>query len=340
MRMDRIGSTRIMAFGLLALLLSGMLSACGKKKEDSPLDYGNMENWAYFEPDAERNVDVFLICPTVDIVNETNSPEISDELKGSFLYALDLERGIFDETGRLFSPYYRQMSINAYLLPEEQRDQAKEIAYRDISAAFRWYLDHENEGRGVILAGFSQGGEMCLELLKEFYGGGAEAQALRERLIAVYSIGWMVTEEMVEQYPQIVPARGEADVGSVICFDCEDGNVKETIIIPEGMKALSINPLNWKTDGTAADRSLNKGAVIGGAEPVPELCGAYKGERGELIVTDVTPEEFPPGLDIFPTGAYHLYDYMFFFTNLEENVETRAEAWFVGKSMPELSTAA
>ena len=50
------------------------------------------------------------------------------------------------------------------------KEQAKGIAYRDISAAFRWYLDNMNEGRGLILAGFSQGAEMCLELLKEYYG--------------------------------------------------------------------------------------------------------------------------------------------------------------------------
>ena len=221
------------------------------------------------------------------------------------------------------------MSINAYTLPETERDQAKEIAYSDISAAFRWYLDNENDGRGIILAGFSQGGEMCLELLKEYYGGdSAEAQALREQLIAVYSIGWMVTEEMTSEYPQIVPAFGETDTGTVICFDCEDGNVSETIVIPAGMKALSINPLNWKTDGTPADKSLNHGAVFeAGGEPVPELCGAYIGEKGELIVTDVTAADYPPGLDVFPEGAYHLYDYMFFFTNLKENVAMRTAVW-------------
>ncbi len=303
-------------------------SAAEEPPQDA-LDYGDPDNWAYFEPNEDHEVDVFLICPTVDTRSETNSFDLNDKLKGRFIYALDLERGIFDETGRLFSPYYRQMSINAYSLSEDERGKARDIAYTDISASFRWYLDNENEGRGIILAGFSQGGEMCLELLKEYYGGeSAEAQALREQLIAVYSIGWMVTEEMTEAYPQIMPASGETDLGSVVCFDCEDGNVSETIIIPAGMKALSINPLNWKTDSTPADKALNLGAVFeAGGEPIPALCGAYIGERGELIVTDVTAADYPPGLDIFPEGAYHLYDYMFFFTNLKENVAARTASW-------------
>ena len=298
------------------------------------LDYGDPANWAYFEADEEHEVDVFLICPTVDTKSETNAFDLNEKLKGRFIRALDQERGIYEETGRLFSPYYRQMSINAYTLPEAEMAQAREVAYADVSAAFHWYLDHENNGRGIILAGFSQGGEMCLELLKEYYGGeSAEAQTLREKLIAVYSIGWTVTEEMTEAYPQIVPANGETDLGCVISFDCEDGRVAETIVIPAGVKALSINPLNWKTDGTVADKSLNHGAVFeAGGEPIPALCGAYIGERGELIVTDVTAADYPPGLDIFPEGAYHLYDCMFFFTNLKENVAARAAAWMARQS--------
>ena len=133
---------------------------------------------------------------------------------------------------------------------------------------------------------------------------------------------------MTEAYPQIVPAAGELDVGTVVSFDCENGTLTETIIIPAGVAALSINPLNWKTDGTKADKSLNLGAVMStGAEAVPALCGAYIGARGELIVTDVKTEDYPPVLDIFPEGAFHLYDYMFFFTNLKQNIADRTAAW-------------
>ena len=301
--------------------------------QTDPLDYADLQNWAYYGLGEDRPVDVFLICPTVDIESETNSPEINDKLRESFAYALDLEKGIYEETGRLFSPYYRQMSINAYRLPEEEFGQAESIAYRDISDAFRWYLDNENDGRGLILAGFSQGSEMCMKLLEEYFGtGSAEAEALRDQLITVYAIGWRVTEEMTEQYPQIVPASGEDDIGTVVAFDCEDGTLTGTIIIPEGVRTMSINPLNWKTDDTPADKILNKGAVMGtGAEPVPGLCGAYIGRRGELVVTDIEKEDYPPGLDIFPEGAYHVYDYLFFFTNLKENLATRAQAWMAAQ---------
>ena len=291
-------------------------------------NYNDPDAWAYFALGEDKGVDVFIVCPVVDTKSERNALDLNEKLKSRFIYALDLEKGIFAETGRLYSPYYRQMSINAYRLSASEREKAKAVAYRDVSAAFRWYLDHENGGRPLILAGFSQGGEMCLELLKEYYGDTAEGNALRSKLIAVYAPGWAVTEQDVRDYPQIVPAQEELDLGTVISFDCEDGTLNETIIIPAGIKALSINPLNWKTDSTPADRSLNLGAVMDtGAEPIPALCGAYIGSRGELVVTDVRTEDYPPGLDIFPEGAFHLYDYMFFFTNLKKNVADRTAAF-------------
>ena len=136
---------------------------------------------------------------------------------------------------------------------------------------------------------------------------------------------------MTAAYPQIAPAQGETDTGVVISFDCEDGTLTDTLVIPAGKKALSINPLNWKTDSTIADKSMNLGAVMStGAEPIPSLCGAYIGSRGELVVTDVTAKDYPAVIDIFPDGSYHIYDYMFFFENLRENVAVRTNAWRTG----------
>lgn len=292
-------------------------------------DYGDPASWAYFALGEDKDVDVFLVCPLVDTRSERNAYDLNDKLKGRFVSALDMEKGIYEDVGRLYSPYYRQMSAGAYRLPEAEREKTKAVAYADVSAAFRWYLDHENGGRPLVLAGFSQGSEMCLELLKEFFGDTAEGEALRARLVTVFAIGWRVTEADTQAYPQIVPAQGEKDLGTVVSFDCEDGSLTETIILPAGVKTLSINPLNWKTDETPADRSENLGAVMStGAEPIPALCGAYIGDRGQLVVTDVTAADYPPGLDLFPAGAYHVYDYLFFFTNLKQNIADRVAAYF------------
>jgi len=66
----------------------------------------------------------------------------------------------------------------------------------------------------------------------------------------------------VESYPQIVPATGEDDIGCVISYDAEAPEVEDTIVTPRGEKHFAINPLNWKTDATPADKTQNKGSVF------------------------------------------------------------------------------
>ena len=130
-----------------------------------------------------------------------------------------------------------------------------------------------------------------------------------------------------------MPAEGETDIGVVVSFDCEAPDVKGTFIIPKGTKAVSINPLNWKTDSTPADKTENKGACFTDysgeiVKEIPELCGCYIDEkRGTLKVTDVDVKDYPAMISLFPEGAYHIYDYQFFFRNLQENVGKRTEAY-------------
>ena len=119
----------------------------------------------------------------------------------------------------------------------------------------------------------------------------------------------------------------------IVSFNSEADTITHSLMIPEGTKTNPINPLNWKTDGTAADKSLNKGACFTDysgniVEEIPALTGAYiDSTRGALKVTDVTPADYPAGLDIFEDGVYHLYDYQFFYRNLQENVAVRLNAY-------------
>lgn len=105
----------------------------------------------------------------------------------------------------------------------------------------------------------------------------------------------------------------------------------DSIIVPAETKLYSINPMNWKTDDTAADTSLNKGACFtdySGAitKELPNLTGAYiDEERGVLIAPDIVPSDYSNPL--FPDGVYHLYDYQFFFLNLQENVAMQVETY-------------
>ena len=151
--------------------------------------------------------------------------------------------------------------------------------------------------------------------------------------MACYAIGWRITEEELEEYPHLRFAAGERDTGVIVSFNSEAGNIDESLMIPAGTKTLAINPLNWKCDETMADKSFNEGACFtdyGGniVSEIPNLTGAYiDSARGALKVTDVTPEEYPAGVELFEDGIYHLYDYQFFYRNLQKNVKVRIGAF-------------
>ena len=297
-------------------------------------DYSKAENWAYFDLGEQKSADLFLVCPTVDTKDEYNMSMNDEKVKKSFLGALNMERGIYEDCTRMFAPYYRQAALKIYDLSPEDREPYLELAYKDVSAAFSWYLENRNNGRPIVLAGFSQGADMCYRILKEYFSD----SALQDQLVAVYAIGWPMTEEMISLNPQIKPAAAEDDTGVVVTFECESEELAETFICPIGQKGISINPLNWVTDSTPADKSLNAGACFtdysgGIRREVTGLCGCYiDPERGVLKVTDVTPEEFPPILPILPEGSYHLYDYQFFFRNLQQNVDCRINSYLRNKT--------
>ena len=294
------------------------------------IDYSKEENWAYSGVGEEKSADLFLICPTVDTRDEFVMSLDDEKTKNNFLGALNMERGIYEADTRMYAPYYRQAAMKVYSMSPEEREPYLEYAYDDISDSFRYYLENENNGRPIVLAGFSQGADMCYRLLKEYFGD----KELYDRLVAVYAIGWPCTEEMVRQFPQIKPAASENDIGVVVSFDCESPEINETFITPEETKAFTINPLNWKTDGTPADKAENLGACFtdyGGniTNEVREFCGCYIDEdRGILKVPELVSSDYPAKVPGLPEGAYHIYDYQFFFRNLEKNVHDRIESYF------------
>lgn len=315
---------------LLALCLALTSAGCGG--EEPAVDYANDANWVYREDTVSgKAADVFFINPTV-YSGDAESPNMDladQEARDSFLGAVNMERGIYDDDCRFFAPYYRQAGLYAYTLSPEEGGACFETAYSDVRAAFLYYMEHYNEGRPIVLAGFSQGADMCLRLMKDCFAD----DETRGLLVACYAIGWRLTQEDVDAYPHLRPATGAGDVGVIVSFNSEAESVSDSLMIPAGTETLSINPLNWRTDATVATAEENLGACFtdySGAiqAELPQLTGAYLAPgRGALKVPDVSPADYPPVLHLFADGVYHLYDYQFFYRNLEENVGHRIEAY-------------
>ena len=183
------------AAGLMAALLMLLLFAAAVCAEAAP-DYALEENWAYWADGEDRAADVFFLCPTVFFGDDQhfNMAMDDEETKANFLGATNMEKGIYDAYGTFYAPYYRQVGLNVYEMPEQEREACFAIAYEDVKAAFTYYLEHCNDGRPVILAGFSQGADMSLRLLKDCFAD----EAVNDLLVACYAIGWRITQEEMD----------------------------------------------------------------------------------------------------------------------------------------------
>jgi len=310
-----------------------MLATEAKKAEQEGLDYSDSNLWIYNNDASSEGLeaDCFLICPSVYSANggDYNMPTYDGAALASFKGALNMEKEIYSDTCVMYAPVYRQVSLEVYDMSPEEADQYFETAYNDVRDAFLYYMQNENNGRPLVLAGFSQGADMSIRLLKEF----GDCPEVKNVLVACYAIGWSVTDEVLADAPYLKPAQAEDDTGVIIAFDCEAEDVTTSLVVPAGTKTYSINPLNWKTDSTPAGKDLNEGACFTDysgeiTAEIPGLTGCYiDPDRGSLKVTDVTADDYPPILDMFSEGEFHIYDYLFFFRNLQENVAVRVDAF-------------
>ena len=312
------------------ILLLVLASFCSLASAHEP-DYADTCSWAYWRVGENTAADLFIVCPTVDLGTDghTNMSITDENIKGNFTGALNMQRGIYEKNCRMYAPYYRQAVLADYDLPIKEAEPYFNLAYKDVRAAFVYYMQHENNGRPFVLAGFSQGAEMCLRLLKEF----GNEDFVKNNMVACYAIGWRFMPQEAEKYPYIQPAKCAYDLGKVIIFNSEAPEVTSSAIVPEGVKTFAINPLTWSRGSQKAPKTLNAGACFtdySGAvvREVPQLTGCYiDNVRGTLKVTDVDKKEFVPGLPLFSEGVYHIYDYQFFYRNLQQNVNLRIKTF-------------
>lgn len=312
----------------LVIIFASLLCSCTQKQNKT--EYNTQ--WAFCETDTIGKVaDVFFVCPTVYKGNaDTLRMPIDDEdARYKFVGATNMERGIYDKQSRFFAPYYSQASMYSYTIDPATRDSVISEAYKEVSLAFSDYLENYNNDYPIILAGFSQGADLCIRLMKEY----GKDPKVSDKIIACYAIGWSLTRKDVEENPWLKPASSETDLGSIITFSSEAPYIEKSIIIPEDVWSYSINPLTWTTSCDTISKENNIGACFTNysaeiTKEIPQLTGAYiDAKRGALKVTDVTADEYPALLRPFEPGEFHIYDYQFFYRNLQENVRKRIEAY-------------
>ncbi len=161
-------------------------------KAPTPPDYAKGDAWLAKPGKPIFAVDVFYVYPTVlfDDFNWMQDPA-DTELRAAAKYCIDTQASVFDGMANVYAPMYRQMNIAVLGLSDTEASLLHEIVHDDVLRAFKYYLEHENNGRPFFLAGHSQGSMILTNLMLDHWGSfGAE-----DKLVAALLIGWSLTPE-------------------------------------------------------------------------------------------------------------------------------------------------
>jgi hypothetical protein len=138
------------------------------------------ENWA---ENAKAPIDCFYVYPTVSNDPTPNSdmvpgPEEKNVVRSQFAR--------FGSQCRLYAPMYRQVTLTALraFLTGQPVAVDRVLPYNDVADAWRYYLEHDNHGRGVVLIGHSQGSGVLTQLIRnEIDGKPIQAQIISALLL-------------------------------------------------------------------------------------------------------------------------------------------------------------
>jgi len=285
-------------------------------------DYSLDSSWSIVTKNPDKAFDVFYVHPTTYGVAKLglNAPidnkDICEETDATVLSQVS----VFKNECNIYAPRYRQVSIEVLGMSAEKGESYLMVAENDTVAAFKYYLEHYNNGRPYILAAHSQGSDISLRLLKKYRN-----LVSNDQLVAAYLVGWTFTDEDLKQIDLPLAVTPE-QTGALITWNTVGRGGNSPTLLPG---ANCVNPLTWTVTADDEPASLNHGAVIelndGIVAQINNFTSARINAAGGLQIP--TPAIVGQLNMRMGKEIYHRYDYAFFYRNIIENVGVRCNAW-------------
>jgi hypothetical protein len=232
------------------------------------------ETWT---ADQNAPIDCFYVYPTVSTDPTPNSDMIADAAETNVIHQ---QFARFASTCRPYAPLYRQVTL-AGLRRQMAGGRAvldRGLGYDDVRDAWNYYLEHDNNGRGFVLIGHSQGSYILAELIRQEIDG----KRVQARLVSALLLGTTVA----------VP-RGK-DVGGAFQHVplCHTSSQTGCVIVFASFRA-TVPPLADTLFGKVTDSSMvaactNPAALAGGSGELR----AYLSTTGRTIVGTSPPKSW------------------------------------------------
>lgn len=293
---------------LLVILLAAVSCTPKEVVPEAP-DYGLGNSW--YITDRSSDVDLFYIASTETFDYTVKGTAVhyawaaDSSACGGIRHEMEGVDRILSGNLNFYSPFYRQVTMETYA--DTALIAARfPVAMGDVRTAFRYYIDNLNEGRPFVLAGFSQGAQALVELLKEL------PESLHERMVAAYVLGWKITESELESSSSIIAAQGADDTGVTICYNSVKEPEDANPLVSYG-NSVAINPVNWRTDATTAVLFDTLTVTLDQATKLL-LVEGFEG----------TGYAWKP---YFKDGCYHTFEIRWYGDCLRQNIADRCEAY-------------
>lgn len=298
-----------------AAVALGTAALAGEYIPQTP-NYKDTTMWYTVKGDTTGNgADVFYIvstwevdwkteegdtCHYADVWNRKHRDHMSIEISRASEYMAD--------GNNFYAPYYRHTTIEAFTSRNEDTiTRRTRLSMDDVKKAFDHFVKHRDKKRPLIIAGFSQGGLATVELLKHMNERSAKS------LAAAYVLGYKVTARDTAECKRIRASKDSADIGVTICYNTVK-DVKYINPTISGGNTMCINPVNWRTDSTAA--TLHDTISVT-ASPTHKV----------LVVKGYSGSEYKAFGNFINVGDIHSCEPWLYSECLHRNMKLRTRKW-------------
>ncbi|MBI1360325.1 MAG: DUF3089 domain-containing protein [Alphaproteobacteria bacterium] len=272
-----------------------------------------------FKAATDPKIDCFFVYPTVSLDTGWQSDFAPDHMEFD---DVKLQFARYASVCRQFAPLYRQTTLTVLraassgVQPTGERPPAGFGGYSDVVDAWNYYMKHDNNGRGVVLIGHSQGAGVIARLIAQEIEGKPAQKQFISGIILGSAVMVPEGKDVGGTYKAIPLCRKENQIGCVISymtFRDKEPPPPETRFgkSRDGLLAACTNPANLASGkGTPESYFLTKGFLNGsGGATQPEWTNPP---------TDIkTPFVKTPGL--VSTQCVHKGDYTYLELHVNAN---------------------
>jgi hypothetical protein len=205
-------------------------------------------------------IDCFYVYPTVSLQRATNANlHVDPEERG----VAKAEASRFSQVCDVYAPMYPQLTKAAINDPSSISITGEIEAYEGVWKAYLDYMDHYNDGRGVVFIGHSQGAFLLTMLLQAEVD--TEPQVL-ERLVSAILPGGNITVEAGKRtggdFHNIPACSSPTELGCVVAYSSFTSEPTEDALF--GRMDSPINPFHQNSPLKLHVLCVNPTSVGGG----------------------------------------------------------------------------